>query len=1173
MNPVRYRILGTTQALRPDGNSVAVGGARLRALLTVLALRAGRSVPAGLLVEEVWAGDPPADAPGALQALVGRLRRALGAHAIYSAEGGYRLAAAPDDVDLHRFERLTADGVRALADGDPAKAAVLLDDALALWHGPALADLPDRTAEAARWEARRLDALRARHTAALAQGQAGQALPELTALCDAHPLDEPLQALRLRALRDAGRTAQALVAYDEVRRLLADRLGADPGPELRALHTELLDPGPRSPHAESLTPRSPHAKSLAPEPRSSRAESLTPRSPGPAAAGSVVPPAWPGNLRARLTSFVGREDDIAAIREDLAGARLVTLLGPGGAGKTRLSQEAAETVRDIASDGVWLAELAPVADPDAVPQAVLTAVGARETVLYGAGAEELRAAAERHGDPVERLVEHCARRRMLIVLDNCEHVVEAAARLVEELLARCPRVTVLATSREPLGVPGERLRPLDPLPEPVALRLLADRGAAARPGFRTEDDPEACAEICRRLDGLPLALELAAARLRMLTPRQIADRLDDRFRLLTSGSRTVLPRQQTLRAVVDWSWDLLDEDERDVLARLSVFARGCDLAAVEAVCGATPGGDGATAVGGEEDGGRGDMRDARAGQPSRAPHAPRDPRALRTPRDPLDTLASLVDKSLVVAAPTPGGDMRYRLLETVAEYAAERLDESGGRAAAERAHLTYYRELARTSEPLLRGPGQREAAERIQLEYENLRTALRRAVDARDEQEALSLTLSLVWYWQMRDLRLEAGVWCAEVMALGPDPFAEPLRRAAPVWKPCTDSPPPLTGETLLEARRGVHLAHLACMENQLDLWQTPAAQRKLALIAQAYEPGLPQTCRAPGLLWFFAVVLTGDTGRMRTIVDANVDTCRRTPGYEWELASCLQMRANILANRADWAGNAFRDADEALEIFRRLGDVWGTAEALSARAEAHERLGDYRRAADDYVGARTHAEQLGARAQSAVLGARLGSVLLEAGDEEQGERLLREVIDGPAHGGNEAVPAAHLFLAGWLGSVGRIAEGREQLRRLRECFTFGHFAVFDAFILGAEAWLEVVDGQYEQALPVIRSALGRATDPVSQAVAPHLRSFYLCIAATALSGQDGGAEPGADAGARCLGAAAALLPPRHVPPRLEREARELALSRTRAVLGDERFERAYAEGGGLSYEEATALV
>ncbi|MCQ4210243.1 AfsR/SARP family transcriptional regulator, partial [Streptomyces longispororuber] len=230
MGPVRYRILGTTQAIRDDGTAVPVGGARLRALLTVLALRPGRTVPAAVLVDEVWGAEPPADAPGALQALIGRLRRALGSGAIASADGGYRLTAAPDDIDLFRFERLTGDGARAHADGNAAKAADLLDDALALWHGPALADLPDRTAEAARWDARQLDARRTRLAARLALGLADTVLPELTALCDAHPLDEPLQALRLRALRDAGRPAEALAAYDHVRRDLVDRLGADPGP-------------------------------------------------------------------------------------------------------------------------------------------------------------------------------------------------------------------------------------------------------------------------------------------------------------------------------------------------------------------------------------------------------------------------------------------------------------------------------------------------------------------------------------------------------------------------------------------------------------------------------------------------------------------------------------------------------------------------------------------------------------------------------------------------------------------------------------------------------------------------------------------------------------------------------------------------------------------------------
>ncbi|MFI6204793.1 BTAD domain-containing putative transcriptional regulator [Streptomyces sp. NPDC051041] len=1096
MNPVRYRILGTTQALRPDGTVVPVGGARLRALLTVLALRTGRSVPVGLLVEEVWDGGPPADATGALQALVGRLRRALGADAVASAEGGYRLCAAPDDVDLHRFERLTGEGTRALADGDAAKAAVVLDDALALWRGPALADLPDRTAEAARWEARRLDALRARHTAALALGDAERSLPELTALCDGHPLDESLQALRLRALRDAGRTAEALAAYEDVRRLLAARLGSDPGPELRELHGQLLGDGP------------------APPPRAARAEPAAP-------AGS--PP--PGNLRARLTSFVGREADIDAIRGDLATARLVTLLGPGGAGKTRLSQEAAETVRDAARDGVWLAELAPVDDPDAVPEAVLTAVGARETVLYGAGAEEMRAVSDRHDDPLERLVEHCARRRMLLILDNCEHVVDAAARLAEDLLARCPQLTVLATSREPLGVAGEVLRPVEPLPEPAALRLLADRGAAARPGFRVEDDPASCAEICRRLDGLPLAIELAAARLRMLTPRQIADRLDDRFRLLTSGSRTVLPRQQTLRAVVDWSWDLLDEDERDVLRRLSVFAGGCDLAAAEAVCG--PG--------------------------------------------TLDALGSLVDKSLVVAAPSDDGGMRYRLLETVAEYAGERLDEAGQRAAAERAHLTYYRELARTTDPLLRGPDQLAAARRLEREYENLRTALRHAVAARDEQEGLCLVLSLVWFWRMRDLRTEVRTWCREVMALGPDPFTEPVRRAAPVPEPCTAAPPPMTGEVLAEARRGVHLAHLACMDMELDAWQNPRAQQKLRTISKVYEPGLPQTCRIPGMLWFYAVMLTGDMDRLWALVDAAVRTCRQTPGYDWELASSLQMRANLLANRPEWAGDAGRDADEALEIYRRLGDAWGSAEALAARGEARERKGAYLLAAADYEAAIEHAERLGARAQKAVLISRLGSALLEAGETERGERLLREVIDQREGHGNEAGPAARLFLVGRLGATGRTAEAREQLRLLREEFDISHFVVFDAIILGFEAWLDAADDRNEAALEKIRRALAKAGDPLSTVIAPSMRSGYLRIAALALAGLDGGRR--ARDAARCLGAVDAALPTGHVDSAYERAVHERAVERTRAALGAEAYDAAYAEGGGLSPEEAAALV
>ncbi|MDX3849557.1 AfsR/SARP family transcriptional regulator [Streptomyces sp. AK02-01A] len=1136
---MRYRVLGTTRALHDDGTPVALGGTRLRALLTVLALRAGRTVPVGALVAEVWAGDPPADAVGALQALVGRLRRALGHEAVSSSDGGYRLRADEEDIDLHRFGRLAAEGARALEEGDAIKAAALLDDALALWQGPALADLPDRAPEAARWETRRLEARRARLTATLDLGRAEEALPELAALCDEFPLDEPLHALRIRALRDASRPAEALVAYDTVRRALANRLGTDPGPGLRALHQELLHAGDRTDERGS-----------GPGPdrgeRSGREDGPggAVRRAGPAGGtADRRSPAPYGNLRARLTSFVGREADIEAIRDDLGRARLVTLLGPGGAGKTRLSQEAAERVADGWPDGVWLAELAPVDDPETVAEAVLTALGARETVLRGAGAEELRAA-DRHGsEPLVRLVEHCARRRMLLLLDNCEHVVEAAATLAEELLARCPELTVLATSREPLGVPGEVIRPVEPLPPDPAHRLFAERARAVRPGFDPADDPGAVAEICRRLDGLPLAIELAAARLRMLTPRRIADRLDDRFRLLTSGSRTVLPRQQTLRAVVDWSWDLLDAPERAVLRRLSVFAGGCDLTAAESVCG-----DGTA--------------DAAVG-----------------PREVAGLLGALIDKSLVVAAPSPDGDMRYRLLETVAEYAAERLDEAGDRAAAERRHLVHYRELARTTDPVLRGAGQRAGMALLRLEQENLRTALRRAVAARDEDEALVLVLSLAWFWQMIDLLADARQWSKAAAALGPDPFAPPARPAPPLPERCTDAPPPLAPEMLQEARRQVRLIEMVSLEREAHDWTSPERLAWLSAVATVYRPGLPQTCRFPGTLWFFVLMFTGEAEQLRGVLDETVRACEEF-GYDWELAGALQMRANILANRVASAGDASRDADRSLAIYDRLGDAWGTAEALAARGEAREKRGDYALAAEDYTAAIGHAEGLGAQSQVAVLRSRLASALIETDRGDEGERILREVLAEGRDGAHEALAAARLFLAVRLGRTGRGDEAREQLEVLMEVFRSETLAVFGGFVRGILAWLDCEDGRYAEGLEGARAALETSLSPLSRMMAPEMAALDLVTAAWALSGLAGedreraaGRPDRARDAARLLGAYEVLLPEGHFRASMERELLTKARKSVIAALGEAAYEAGRAEGGGLTMEEAAALV
>ncbi|WP_405980927.1 AfsR/SARP family transcriptional regulator [Streptomyces sp. NBC_00158] len=1239
-DPVRYVILGTAQAVRDDGSPVAVGGARLRALLTALALRPGRAVPAARLVAEVWDADPPADASAALQALVGRLRRALGHAAVRSVEGGYQLEAEREDVDLYRFERLAR---AAAADPDPARAAALYDEALALWRGPALASLPDPAAESARWEAVRMDARRGRLGAALALGEAEQALPELTELCARQPLDESLQVLRIRALRAAGRPAEALAAYEAVRQDLADRLGTDPGPALRTLHAELLTPaappttGPAWPRPPAAGPAG-HEATPAPglpgpatpglpaegrptgreaSPAAGPATTGDARSrpaadrptgreatPAPGPAGHTLPgtgdawsrppvagragreatpvpgpatpappttgDAWsrpagaggagdpghtpvphpaapaasaPGNLRARLTTFVGREDDIRLIGDDLAAARLVTLLGPGGAGKTRLSQEAAETHARTASgdwpDGVWFVELAPVEDPEDVPEAVLAALGARETKLRGAAAEELRALTDRGGDdPLDRLAEHCSRRRMLLLLDNCEHVIDAAAHLAERLLTHCPGVRVLATSREPLGVPGEFLRPVEPLPDPVALRLLADRGAAARPGFSVADDPAAAAEICRRLDGLPLAIELAAARLRLLTPRQIADRLDDRFKLLTGGARTVLPRQQTLRAVVDWSWDLLDEPERAVLRRLSVFAGGCDLEAAEAVCA--------------------------------------DP-AAEAGADVADAMATLVDKSLVVAAPGPAGDMRYRLLETVGEYAAERLAEAGtgvgagdDRAATEHRHLVHYRELARTTEPLLRGHGQRAAADRIATEYENLRTALRRAIAARDAGEVLCLVHSLGWYWHMQDLRAESRHWSDAAAGLGPDPFLPPHTPAEPVYERLVDSPPPYSGEVLTEGWRALHLVRLAARDQTNTDWDSPEVRAQVDGVLATYRPGLPQTCRTPASLWIYAVMIAGDPGLLKRVVDATIATAREL-GYRWELASGLQLRANILANRADWAGDASRDADESLALFRELGDDWGCAEALSARAESREKRGDYALSAQDYLAAIEHAERLGAKAQVTVLRVRMAGSLVESGRIEEAERILTDTLTTSVRFANESVPAARMFLASVYGRTGRIPEAREQIRLLREEFAMGAFAVFDVFLLATTAWLDNKEGRYEDALRLAREAAGAVRHPLAMMVAPYMPALYLLTAAVARLGL-GGPERAYEA-ARLVGAYRAQLPAAHVPVSSEREDAAHAEEAARAALGDAAYEAAYAEGGGLTLEEATALI
>ncbi|MEU8725210.1 AfsR/SARP family transcriptional regulator [Streptomyces antimycoticus] len=1125
---MRYLILGTTEARDDHGDPLPLGGPRIRALLAALAVRAARSAPVSVdvLIDAVWADDPPHDAPAALQALVGRLRRTIGRDAVVSSPGGYRLATTTpqDDVDLLRFERLTNEGIRALDADDPGTAAATLRKALALWRGPALADLPDRDAPAARPEALRLTALHRRIDADLALDRPTDVIPELRQLVADHPLDETFHAQLIRALRAAGHSADALAAYEDVRRILADRLGTDPGAELKELHRRLLvtnaEPAPGDPDA--ARGGAPTAQAVASEADGhggsgggrARADSgagwafdgrgdsaprwmTEGRDDGPstgafdgparnafdgpagsgetggaarsrgadgreAGSGTAVPPLPYSNLRARLNSFVGRQNEIGDILRDLDGARLVTLTGPGGSGKTRLSEEAAATVTAGYPDGVWVAELAPLDHPSAVPGAVLSAVGRRATMLLASGLES-RTTGPDGGDPTSRLVEYCADRRLLLLLDNCEHVIDTAARLTETLLAHCPGVTVLATSREPLGVPGETIRPVEPLAPAPAHQLFAERAATVRPGFDPAADPEtaaAVAEICRRLDGLPLAIELAAARLRLLTPRQIADRLDDRFRLLTSGSRTALPRQQTLRAVVEWSWDLLDGRERTVLRRASVFAGGWTLSAAEAVCADAPPGENVLTVDTDEDrvfgdgvfedgvDTRGALTDATASTPepgdtvaydeTRSPMRshPR-PHARIAPAEVLELLGALVDKSLLIvdhpshgaAAESSGplgGEPRYRMLETIHEYVGKRATEDRAARADHKAavarHTAHFRDFIRAAEPRLRSAEQLPWLHLVETDLDNIRAALHRSLTIADEDTVFALIRALAWFWWLRNYRDEGAAWVGRALALqarahGTDAEADRVPGGA---HPLDQFP--YIPDRIPDGEDGVDeeaTRYWQRMDLRLMLFVLLAEQgtgpdlsdpriRDVAIrmrAAYAGHPG-PRSASFPGLLWpFTAFVIEGFIGGMLPLMDQTVAVCR-THGDDWALGITLMYRTHLAIDMPGGIETVDDDLAELRELTARVGDRWLLAQVEGARGEIATHHGRFAEAKAAYEKALRLAQELGAHTEVPFLYTRLADLALHERDMEATLTLVARSEEAAERCGTQDVRA-----------------------------------------------------------------------------------------------------------------------------------------------------------------------
>ncbi|MEV0000396.1 BTAD domain-containing putative transcriptional regulator [Streptomyces sp. NPDC050848] len=726
---MRFAVLGETAVRTEDGRVVRVPELKVRALLASLLVDPGRPVATHRLVDDLWGEEPPGNPVRALQAKVSQLRRVLeeaepgGRELVATRAPGYQLVLAEGALDADRFTALAA---RARAEARPARRAALFAEALELWRGPAFADFADEPFARAAVNRLEEERLVVREEAAEARLEAGEhalLVGELAELVELHPLRERLRAAHLRALYRSGRQSEALAGYESLRTRLAEDLGLDPSPELVALQRAMLQ---QDPTLEAALPSQAHAE---PSPVHAPSVQQPPVQPPP------VPEAPPregrGNLPVPLVGLVGREEAVGEVGGLLAARRLVTLTGPGGVGKTRLAVAAARQAQGHFPDGAWLVELAGTRGD--LAEVVAAALELRDDG-WGIRPEGPT------GGP-QRLAGVLRGKRLLLVLDNCEHVIDEAAELTELLLRTAPGLVVLTTSQEPLALAGEILWAVPPLTPDSAVELFTARASAAAPGLVLDADGRAAVEaVCRRLDGIPLALELAATRVRALGVHRLLERLDDRFRLLSAGQRGAPARQQTLRAVIDWSWELLPEPERTVLRRLAVHAEGCTLDAAEEVCG------------GEE----------------------------IEVEDVLDLLARLVDRSLVVAVDTKDGP-RYRLLESVAAYCLERMAEAGESAAVEDRHLAYYTRLARTAEPELRGHGQREWLARLDAESANLRAALDRAVAHGAAREALSLVDALAWYWVLRG-RLGEAIRSATA-ALGTTGGDALLRARVEVWR------------------------------------------------------------------------------------------------------------------------------------------------------------------------------------------------------------------------------------------------------------------------------------------------------------------------------------------------------------------------------------------------------
>jgi predicted ATPase/DNA-binding SARP family transcriptional activator len=899
----------------------------------------------------------PADPLNALQLRVSKLRRALSAHApdvIVREASGYRADVDPDRVDLHRFVSLARAARAAGRSGAPGEALALYDQALGLWRGDPLADFAGEgwaTVEAARVDQLRQALLVERAEAALLCGRHVEVAAELEPRVAADPGQEALAGLLMTALYRSGRQAEALTVFARTRRQLDEQLGLQPSAALRTLHQRIL----RQDDELAAVP-------AALEPEAAPAPER--RTPAVGQGAAVVPKR---TLPVPTAALIGRDDALVQLREALTRHRLVSLVGPGGAGKTALAIAAGHELAGHFEQQVHLVRLASVTDPADVPLAVADALG---VPLDGADPN----AAVRG-----RLLAYLTHRHALLVLDNCEHVIDAVARLTDAILGTAARVTVLTTSREALAVPGEVQVSVTPLAVPPedtaadqvlnypAAALFVERAVAVRASLRLPAEHLLLlTQVCRQLDGMPLALELAAARMSSLSLPELAERLSDRFGLLTSGPRTAEARQRTLRATVEWSHALLSEAEQQAFRRLAVFHGGWTLEAAEAVIAA------------------GDIPASQV----------------------YDVLDQLVNRSMVVLE--PASPSRYRMLETLRQYAAERLDTFAERDQAVARHASYFRQLAEAAEPGLRGHGQRVALQRLRDEHPNLRAALGwLSADPDRVEDGLRLAGSLALFWHL-GRHVEGREVLSRLVATpggSRQARARALQAVSIVERPraCLVHPSPRCAATaleslqLFEAEGELHRAALSKVLLAVELLDGSNPARFARLLAEAEEQFTAEADEWGHAVVAFArlqsFIRLGDEPRSRAMGRTASEAFRRLDDA-WGLSAVLYHLGWGLKEFGRYA-EAVPVLEQAIAVSSSAG-VFNTAQwALSDLGAALLALGERDAAAAAFDRAATASQEVGDAAGVVLAGLGRAQIAQLDGDVARARTLFQEAVRG----------------------------------------------------------------------------------------------------------------------------------------------------------------------------------